>query len=135
MRKHILNCLSAIKAIAATAIVINFFPVTVLAQNPDSRAKAAKPLTDAQKQTFFERQVKPILKAKCVKCHGGESKIRGGLRLTNRANLLKGGETGPAVSLKKPAESLLIDAINYRDLEMPPTTNFQTSKSIPSPAG
>src|SRR5260221_2355325 len=70
---------------------------------------------------FFEKQVHPVLKARCLKCHGGEEKIRGGLELTSRAALLKGGDQGAAVDLKNPAESLLIQAINYDGLEMPPS--------------
>jgi len=70
---------------------------------------------------FFEKMVQPILKARCLKCHGGEEKIRGGLRLSSRAAVLKGGDQGPAVELEKPAESLLLQAINYDELKMPPS--------------
>jgi len=70
---------------------------------------------------FFEKQVQPILKARCLKCHGGEEKVKGGLRLSSRAAVLKGGDQGTAVVLDKPAESLLIQAINYDGLEMPPS--------------
>ena len=69
---------------------------------------------------FFEKEVLPILKDNCYKCHG-EGKPRGGLRLNSRAALLQGGDTGPAVSLDKPDDSLLLKAIRYEDgLEMPP---------------
>ncbi|HTI51676.1 MAG TPA: DUF1553 domain-containing protein [Planctomycetaceae bacterium] len=71
--------------------------------------------------TFFEKQVRPILQSRCLKCHGGEEKIRGGLRMTSRAAILKGGDQGAAVTLEKPTESLLIQAINYDGLEMPPS--------------
>ncbi|HLN26679.1 MAG TPA: PSD1 and planctomycete cytochrome C domain-containing protein [Gemmataceae bacterium] len=81
--------------------------------------QAAEP--EAAKQTkFFETQVRPILQAHCLACHGGEKKVKGGLRLTSRENLLKGGNSGPAVSQEKPHESLLLQAINYQDLKMPP---------------
>jgi hypothetical protein len=79
-----------------------------------------------QKQTpadgvFFDKQVLPILKANCLKCHGGEAKIKGGLRLTSREDILKGGDSGPAVELDKPQASRLLQAIRYQDgLEMPP---------------
>src|SRR5262245_39166591 len=75
----------------------------------------------AARVAFFEKDVLPLLKANCYKCHGG-GKPRGGLRLTSREAILKGGDTGPAVSLDKPDESLLLKAVHYRDgLEMPPT--------------
>ena len=50
----------------------------------------------AEGAKFFEKQVQPILQAHCVTCHGGE-KIKGGLNLTSRDGVLKGGDTGPAV--------------------------------------
>jgi Protein of unknown function (DUF1553)/Protein of unknown function (DUF1549)/Planctomycete cytochrome C len=68
---------------------------------------------------FFESKVRPVLQARCVDCHGG-GKVKGGLDLTSREGLLKGGDRGPAVSLEEPGESLLVDAINHRDLKMPP---------------
>src|SRR5215471_16660607 len=70
---------------------------------------------------FFEKEIQPLLQARCAKCHGGEEKIKGGLSLANRAAVLKGGDQGPAVDLDDPAESLLIQAINYDGLEMPPS--------------
>lgn len=71
---------------------------------------------------FFTISVRPILETSCFKCHGGEKKIKGGLQLTSRQTILKGGDTGPAVDLKAPANSLLLKAINYAsdDLQMPP---------------
>ena len=38
----------------------------------------AKRFTPAQVQ-FFETEVQPILKARCLKCHGEGPKVRGGL--------------------------------------------------------
>ena len=69
---------------------------------------------------FFEKDVLPILKANCFACHGSEKKLQGGLKLTNREDILKGGESGPAVDLKKPDESLILQAINYDGIMMPP---------------
>jgi hypothetical protein len=69
---------------------------------------------------FFEAQVQPILQAHCVSCHGGD-KTRSGLALTTRPGLLKGGDRGPAVSLDRPDDSLLLKAVNQHDeLKMPP---------------
>ncbi|MBS0261624.1 MAG: DUF1553 domain-containing protein [Planctomycetes bacterium] len=87
---------------------------------------AAKPDTpnesfSKEQVEFFEKDVQPILKARCLKCHGGEEKIRGGLRLTSRDELLTGGDQGPAFDDKKPAASLFLQAINYDGLEMPPS--------------
>jgi hypothetical protein len=71
---------------------------------------------------FYDKDVQPILQAHCLNCHGGQAKIKGGLRLTGRADVLKGGDSGPAVNLEKPIESLLLKAVNQvdDDLKMPP---------------
>jgi len=69
---------------------------------------------------FFEKQVRPVLQAHCIKCHGSKGKPKGGLRLSSRAAILAGGDTGPAVSIEEPKESLLLEAINYEGYEMPP---------------
>src|SRR5260221_136168 len=68
----------------------------------------------------FEKEVRPILVEKCRSCHG-DGKASGGLRLTSRDHLLKGGNGGPAVVPGKPDLSLLIKAIEYQGkLKMPP---------------
>jgi hypothetical protein len=83
-----------------------------------------------QQLQFFESQVRPILERSCFKCHGAEAKIKGGLRLTSRAGLLKGGDTSPAISLEEPSKSLLLKAISYvdEDLQMPPKEQLPKEK-------
>ncbi len=69
---------------------------------------------------FFEKEVRPLLAERCQSCHG-EQKTRGGLKLTSRDAILKGGETGPAVVVGQPDKSLLIQAIRYAETpHMPP---------------
>src|SRR5579862_8905439 len=65
---------------------------------PKSQVKGEAAFSKEQLD-FFDKKVQPILKARCLKCHGGEEKINGGLKLTSRASLLKGGDQGPAVLL------------------------------------
>src|SRR5262245_51966102 len=91
----------------------------VCAQDEPDTA-AARSVFGPNDAAFCERDVLPILKANCFKCHGGEPRVKGGLRLTSRSGILRGGDTGPAVTLETPSESSLIAAINYRELEMPP---------------
>ncbi|MFN0197505.1 MAG: PSD1 and planctomycete cytochrome C domain-containing protein [Planctomycetaceae bacterium] len=64
--------------------------------------------------------IRPLLSEKCFKCHG-PSKQNGKLRLDSRTSILRGGENGSAIVPGKPDESLLIDAINFKSLEMPPS--------------
>jgi hypothetical protein len=69
---------------------------------------------------FFESKVRPLLVARCLECHGSE-KPKAGLKLDSREAILAGGESGPAAVSGKPAESLLIDVIGYRNtVQMPP---------------
>src|SRR5579863_10070002 len=84
-------------------------------------AAAATPAEFSHKEIeFFESKVRPILAGTCQKCHGTQNQ-KGGLRLDSREALLKGGESGAAIVPGKPDSSPMIDAINYRGLEMPPT--------------
>ena len=72
---------------------------------------------------FFETKIRPILVQKCYNCHSKEAdKVRGGLLLDTREGMLQGGNTGPSLVPGKPSESLLIQAISYKDedLQMPP---------------
>ena len=75
--------------------------------------------SDRKQSDYFESKVRPLLAQRCFRCHGPK-KQRGGLRLDQRSRVLAGGDSGPAVMAGKPDDSLLIQAINYRGLEMPP---------------
>ncbi len=86
-----------------------------------SAGPAASQAPTAAGAEFFEKHIRPLLAERCLECHGGGKKVRGGLRLTARAELLRGGDSGPAVVAGKPDASLLIQAVRYRDdLRMPP---------------
>lgn len=76
---------------------------------------------------FFEEKVRPVLAQNCFKCHG-EEKQKGDLRLDVHEALLAGGESGPAIVPGKPKESLLLDAVNYASLEMPPDGKLSESE-------
>src|SRR5438874_5315974 len=82
----------------------------------------ARPVSATEAADFFEKEVRPLLVARCYKCHGELAKPKGKLRLTSRANILQGGKSGPAAVAGKPGDSLLVQAIGYTDaLKMPPT--------------
>ena len=80
---------------------------------------AAEPTPDTEAIKFFESKVRPVLVARCLKCHG-KAQQKGQLRLDSLEAVLKGGESGEIVISGKPTESLLIEAINRTGLEMPP---------------
>ena len=64
-----------------------------------------------------DRDVLPILQARCVACHGKREQ-RGGLDLRTRETRVAGGDSGPALVPGKPDESLIIQKIEAG--EMPP---------------
>src|SRR5262245_38589939 len=105
----------------AVGLVFAAYGYVACADEPNVNPTPDKTFT-ADELAFYDKEVEPLLKANCLSCHGGESKIKGGLKLTSRADTLKGGDSGAAVSVDKPETSLLLKAISYadEDLRMPP---------------
>jgi cytochrome c553 len=90
--------------------------IAVLAHAPRTVAQST-PTSD-----FFEKRIRPVLAEKCYSCHSAQAKkLKASLLLDSRDGMLKGGETGPAISPGKPNQSLLIKAIRWtdKDLQMP----------------
>ena len=65
----------------------------------------------------FQRDVLPILEAKCIRCHGAKRRD-GKLDLRTVDALLAGGVSGPAIKPGNARKSLLIELLHYN--EMPP---------------
>ncbi len=65
---------------------------------------------------IYGRKVAPII-AKCAVCHSGEEPF-GGLDISSREALLKGGDNGPAIRVGRPAESAMWQ--RAADGSMPP---------------
>src|SRR5581483_7973817 len=91
-----------------------FLAVTLFLAAGSGRAEEKKadtvklpPATD--RVIDYQSDIKPILTASCVACHGPE-KQRAGLRLDSRDQALKGGNSGPVL---KPG-----DAVNSRLLHV-----------------
>ena len=77
----------------------------------------AEPIDDQTR--FFEESVRPILAEHCYSCHG-QDRQRGSLRVDSMADLLAGGDSGPALSPGHADQSLLVEAIRYESYQMPP---------------
>jgi hypothetical protein len=90
-------------------------PAVGMAREPGSPT----PEPPREQIEFFEKQVRPLLADNCFKCHGAKQQ-KGGLRLDHISTLLAGGDSGPAIVPGKPDESLLVEAVRYQSLEMPP---------------
>lgn len=70
---------------------------------------------------LFETKIRPVLIVHCYECHSAESdELAGSFALDTRDGLLRGGEIGPAVVPRDPDASLLLSALEYESLEMPP---------------
>lgn len=94
---------------AAAALSLSWDRAARSAENDTTRL-------DPAQAAFFESRVQPILKARCLECHGGEAKVRGSFRVDSRAAVLRGGDLGPAITLERPEESLLLQAIHQDEL-------------------
>ena len=69
---------------------------------------------------FFETKVRPVLAENCFACH--TSTKLGGLEMSSRDALIKGGNSGPAIEPGHPERSLLLKAVSHTHerLKMPP---------------
>ena len=91
--------------------------------NTPTKTAADTAADTASKTAYFEKHVRPLLIRRCYSCHSGQAKPpKGGLRLDTRRGWQTGGESGTAIRPGRPDDSLLIQAIRYRDdaLQMPP---------------
>ena len=95
-------------------LLIVLFPSFVYAQALDPKAVE-----------FFEQKIRPVLAQHCYSCHSEDArnakKLKAKLYLDSTEGTLDGGESGSVLVKGKAAESLLIKALKYDGLEMPPT--------------
>lgn len=86
---------------------------------------------DAKQTHFYTTSVQPILQQHCGRCH--VQKQQGGLRLSDRDSLLRGGDSGEAsVVPGKPDESPLLQlvAAAAEDYRMPPLGDGLSEQEI-----
>src|SRR5262249_18350939 len=108
--------------VAAMLLAVGLLGSGALARNeksttppvdPDHAAKMARGLD------LFNKRVKTILVERCVKCHGGK-KTEGEFDLVERASMLRGGTSGPAILPGKAKDSLLVKLVNHaKEPKMP----------------
>lgn len=95
----------------------------------DPPTTASSAVVTAIADADFDKNVWPILQARCAKCHLGGNR-KGGLRLDSRDLILLGGDTGPAAVAHQSAKSLLIDRITTTDSD-----DLMPKKGPPLPKG
>ena len=66
----------------------------------------------------FAKDVLPIFKASCMKCHGGKES-KGGIDLSSYASVKKGGKEGPIFVEGDPDKSSLVTSISGDKPDMP----------------
>jgi cytochrome c len=79
-------------------------------------ASAAEP-TEPAAPIDYRSEIWPIIKAKCLECHNAK-KRQGGLDISTRAAMLKGGDSGAAFVPGNVEKSLMLELIEFD--EMPP---------------
>ena len=72
---------------------------------------------DATSTPDLRHDVLPLLRSRCVKCHG-PMKHESGLDLSTSRSIARGGESGAAIATDKPDDSLLWQRVEAD--EMPP---------------
>ena len=117
----------------SNSTILIVIPTVVLTLMPgalSAAARQAKPIVESadRGEWLFARRVLPLLKQKCLACHGEDPRgnIKSGLDMRTRAGLLQGGDSGqPAVSPGQPMASRLFIAVTRQDpyLQMPPKEN------------
>ncbi len=116
MRRLIATCLCSFGLVGYVAVLAN-----------SQDAKDPKAILPAEvklgRPVDFERDVYPILDAKCVACHNVAIN-ENGLNLEDVKNILKGGKRGPSVVAKDPDKSLMFKlASRGAQPAMPPLPN------------
>lgn len=110
--------LRAFLGVAVGCAALNLMRTEVSAEeSPDQPPKPT-----AEQLAFFEKKVRPLLIARCTKCHN-EKKQQGGLSLDSAVGLHQGGDSGPVIDRETLEDSLLLEAISYSPdaiVEMPP---------------
>jgi len=97
---------------------------------PIAKVKHPKPVD-------FDKEILPILKNNCLACHN-KTTAKGKLVLETPQDILRGGDSGPAMAPKKSGSSLLLKAASHQleDTIMPPPANkVQASDLTPEDLG
>jgi mono/diheme cytochrome c family protein len=111
-----------------STLTLTILAAIMPASSVSTSTVSAADVDPAKAAAFYKTKVLPILETSCFSCHGPESDLKGGLFLGSRDGFLAGGESGPAVDVDKPADSILLEAINYESYEMPPKNKLPAEK-------
>ena len=100
-----------------------FFSLFLLTPACSEESGSVHPImpSTTTRQVVFEKEIRPILQNKCIRCHG-RGKSRGGFRIDTRETILEGGNNGAAVEIGDSTGSYLVRLISGTDPDtvMPP---------------
>ncbi len=85
----------------------------------------------ADRPVDFDAEIRPIFSARCVVCHGPETR-KAGLRLDRKKSALRGGDEGAAIEPGDGENSLMVQLVSGEDPDrvMPPKGERLTSEQI-----
>jgi hypothetical protein len=82
-----------------------------------------------ESEQLFTRRVASILSERCAACHNPD-KRSGGLDVTSRESLLKGGDGGPAVVPRHADDSALLEKVSGDEPEMPKNSRPLSARDL-----
>ncbi len=91
------GCEECLRMIALTISMVIWAIVT--SSHTSAQTSPTGESQDDDDSVYFERAVRPILKAHCFLCHGEEKEKGGGLDLRLVRLMISGGDSGAAISL------------------------------------
>ena len=131
-------------AIAFTSVILGLSLSQALAQPPPGEKKwdiskvdtSKLPPASTQQGVTFDKDIQPLFKASCVRCHSGD-KPRAAYKLDTRENVLKDGRDGAMVVTGDSKNSLLVVAASRTNprLAMPPQPRGRPGGGPPPGAG
>jgi len=113
----------AVSGLAWCVVALVLTPAISVADDQAPAESAA-----AEAVNHFETHIRPLLAAKCWKCHGAD-KQQASLRLDSSAAVTLGGDSGPAVVPGDPERSPMIAAVRWSDEpKMPPDAKLSETE-------
>jgi mono/diheme cytochrome c family protein len=121
-----------VRHLSFVAVCLTALAVLPVADSAASRA-ADEADTKSAGEINFDRDVLPILRARCVECHGPDAQ-ESGLRVDSRQALLAGGDFGPSVVPGEPSKTEILRRMTATDPDerMPPEGEPLTAAQIAS---
>ncbi len=102
-------------------VLLMLFGFGLTASLAAAPAEEARPKFSAEQQQFFATRIRPLLKNKCLGCHGDGETIESKYDMRTRAGVIHGGEIGAGAVPGKSRESAIFQAVlRDGDLVMPP---------------